>query len=172
DRLFASLFYLELTALPDFYAGPERACLRLQCRVPPGPALVDLVTGLQQRQARMYYGGDNTDYASELLVSPKALARCRRGGVFSRALTIPVRSMSSPLDVRIDGLSGPQHISNCPYELQKLVRDQGLDCVFGRKDHRDLTQEGASTFVMFEAIDRLSRALEGVISLWATRLSA
>jgi hypothetical protein len=106
------------------------------------------------------------------LVTPGALARCREGDGFLRFLTIPVQSMLSVLDVSIDGLGGRLNISNCPYELRKLVRDQGLDCVFGRKDYQDLAQGGKSTFIMFEAIDRLRLELTGVTGLWATRLGA
>jgi hypothetical protein len=55
---------------------------------------------------------------------------------FSRILEVEVSSMKSRLDVRVDGLTGVENVSNCPYELQRLVEDQGLHCVFGRRDHR------------------------------------
>jgi len=171
-HLFASLFYIELMDLPKFYAARERARVHLHCRVPPGPALLELVSGLYRSRAQVYYRADDSNHVSDLLVTSAALARCRTGERFARAFEIQVGSMASSIDVRIDGLGGPEYISNCPYELQKLVQDQGLDCVFGRKDHRDLERAEMSSFAMFEAIDWLSRALEGVIGLWATRLSA
>lgn len=172
ERLLALLFYVELIVLPDFYRAAEQARLCLQCRVPPGPALMELVTNLQQRRVRLHYRGSNLDYVSELLVSPRALARCHAGEGLSRAFTIPVESWSSLVDVRIDGLREIQCVSNCPYELRKLARDQGLDSVFGRKDHQDVTEGGKSAFAMFEAIDRLSVELADVTGLWAMRLSA
>jgi len=172
DRLLASLFYIELMQVPTFFEAAERAHVCLQCRVLPGAALIDLISNLRRRKARVHYGGDSLDDKSELLVSPSALARCQQGERFTRVFTIPVRSMASVLDVRIDGIVGPQNIGNCPYSLGKLVMDQGLDCVFGRKDHRDVAQGGWSGIVMFEAIDRLSHSLAGVVSLWATRLGA
>jgi hypothetical protein len=30
---------------------------------------------------------------------------------------------------------GNTNISNCPYQVQKLIQDQGLDSTFGRKDY-------------------------------------
>ncbi|KAH8909466.1 hypothetical protein BR93DRAFT_924444 [Coniochaeta sp. PMI_546] len=172
DRLLASLFYVELIQLPKFFETTERAQVCLQCRVPSGAALVALISSLRRRRARVQYGGGSLDDKSEPLVSPSALARCQKGERFTRVLTIPVQSMSSVLDIRIDGVVGPQYIGNCPYTLRKLVRDQGLDCVFGRKDHRDVAQGGRSEIVMFEAIDKLSQRLAGIIGLWATRLGA
>lgn len=172
DRLLASLFYIELIQPPSLFGAAEGAHVCLQCRVPRGAVLIDLVSNLQRRRALVRYGSGSLDDKSELLVSPNALARCQQGERFTRVFTIPVRSMASVLDVRIDGIVGPQNIGNCPYTLRKLVMDQGLDCVFGRKDHGDVAQGGRSDIVMVEAIDRLSQSLAGVISLWGTRLGA
>jgi hypothetical protein len=80
--------------------------------------------------------------------------------------------MSTFIDVQIDVQGTPQNIGNCPYELRNLIRDQGLDCVFGRKDHQDQSGTGGTAFIMFEALERLSQELTCVVGLWATRLVA
>ncbi|OAA55982.1 hypothetical protein ISF_07580 [Cordyceps fumosorosea ARSEF 2679] len=37
----------------------------------------------------------------------------------------------------MDGIAGgKENISNCPYQLDKLIADQGLRQVFGSKNHR------------------------------------
>ena len=46
-------------------------------------------------------------------------------------------SLSDGIDVKIDGITKMvRSISNCPYKLQTLIEDQGLDCVFGHRDHK------------------------------------
>jgi hypothetical protein len=41
------------------------------------------------------------------------------------------------IDVRINGLTTTsRRISNCPYEVQQLIEDQDLHCVFGNKYHK------------------------------------
>lgn len=41
------------------------------------------------------------------------------------------------LDIKLGGPSGRRKsISNCPYHLRKLIKDQGLHSQFGSKDHR------------------------------------
>jgi hypothetical protein len=58
--------------------------------------------------------------------------------LMSRDELIDVKlARSSPNNVkRREEDDQKQSISNCPYNLITLIHDQGLDCVFGHKDHR------------------------------------
>lgn len=41
------------------------------------------------------------------------------------------------IDVMISGLTTVRKsISNCPYRIQTLIEDSGLNCTFGHKDHK------------------------------------
>lgn len=172
SRLFASLFYVELMTIPSFHKGTERVRLLLQCRIPQGLVLVEVVNRLYRRRAQLYYGEEESELVCELMVTPTVLARCSRGERFERVLEIPIHSMTSFIHIQIDELAGPEYISNCPYQIRKLVQDQGLDCAFGRKDNRNGVDVGDSSLSMLEAIDRLSRSLQGVIGLWGMTLTA
>jgi len=106
------------------------------------------------------YRGDEEECV-ETLVTPAALERCRKGDKFLRVLSMRVTAMTTMLDVRVDGAAtGLQSISRCPYELGKLIRDQGSDCVFGRKDHQ--TADQVSDEVVTEEIERLCETLDGI----------
>lgn len=75
-----------------------------------------------------------------------------------------VASMSSILDMKMDGLAGQESLSNCPYKLLALIRDQGLDCVFGRKDHQvKSTKPIDSKHDLSLAIERLQEVFERVV---------
>ncbi|KAM7197977.1 hypothetical protein V8F33_005244 [Rhypophila sp. PSN 637] len=159
-RMHSSLFYVELVTEPTFYSAPETIRLRLLCRLPPGPPLMSLLSTLKRRNARVYYGADGLE-SIEPLVGPLAWGRCREGDRFVRGLSIPAASVASKLSVKIDSLTKPEEISNSPYELCQLIRDQGLDCVFGRKDHRvpgPVSDEIVSEEVMIlcEMLDRIN----------------
>ena len=136
-RLFCHLFYVELVSLPMFLGKPLKCRVRLLCRLPPGPPLMDLLVRLDERKAQVYFSGHEARYDRIILCTEAAMSRCREGRPFERTLEVEVLSPESAVDIRIDQLSAePQSISNCPYKLHKLVRDQKLDCVFGSDDHR------------------------------------
>ena len=166
SRMISHLFYIELLSVPTLYSVPDRALLRLRCRLPSGPPLMDLVSRLRERKARVFYRGDEETYTVETLVTSAALARCRDGEDFTITLNVSVTSMSSTLDVKIDGVVvGEEPISNCPYELRSLVRDQGLNCVFGRKDHRVVGKTEESEEVAIQELDRLCETLDEAVSV-------
>jgi hypothetical protein len=74
-----------------------------------------------------------------------------------KVLEVQVSAMDTALDVRLkDDLMGEQSISNCPYKVEKLVEDQGLDCSFGRRDHRFLGEIGSRSQGLMEEIETLS----------------
>lgn len=133
DTSLASLFYLELIALPLRVKGNFVCHAQIKCRLPPSlPALKVLVEQLRAVEARFSYN--------------KKFIRCinRRlydevmsnGEAFSRPFIFSVLCMGQSIDVRIDRIiEGQQSISNCPYIVDTLARDQGLYCFFGQKDH-------------------------------------
>jgi hypothetical protein len=68
--------------------------------------------------------------------------------------------MDTAVDVRLnDNLMGEQSVSNCPYRVEKLVEDQGLDCGFGREDHRVLCEIGSRSQGLMEEIETPSHEL-------------
>jgi len=70
-------------------------------------------------------------------VNEEAFEDGKRGIPFYRYIGFSVASIYDEVDVKIENMTkNAQSISNCPYELQTLIRDQGLDCVFGHKDHQ------------------------------------
>lgn len=139
NRLTATLFYIELDKLPEFYRSPQICCATIYCRVPPGHALLDLLYRLHHLHTHLTYRGDELDYISLPLIEPAALEECRGGKPFRKAIEFRAYSMTTTLDVSLRSVDGSQYrISHCPYELQQLVLDQGLDCVFGRLDHQPI----------------------------------
>jgi hypothetical protein len=162
SRMFSYLFFIELISIPFFYSTPDRAKVRLKCRLSPGPPLMSLIMDLQRRNAQIRYRGHEGSYSMDKLVTSAVISRCRKGRDFSRILEMEVSSLSSVLDVRIYGTAlTDENISNCPYELQKLIQDQGLDCVFGRKDCGARQSEASE--ILGEEIDRLREILDDVL---------
>jgi hypothetical protein len=90
------------------------------------------VERLWRAGARFHY-----DYKTVPCVNQQLYEEARRGIAFSRYIEISVTSLSDEIDVKIDGITKiGRSISNCPYRLQTLIEDQGLDCVFGHRDHK------------------------------------
>lgn len=169
SRLISCLFYIELTSKPNFYCAPEIAQLRLLCRLSPGPPLISLIKGLHMRKAGLFYRSDDTNFSEETLVSGGCLRNCVKGMPFSRLLNVSVHTLSCRIDVRIESRVGAMEcISNCPYELKTLIKDQGLDCSFGRNDHRAQDDfEICSEEGVEEEIGRLHDTLDSVIDSYS-----
>jgi hypothetical protein len=88
QRILSCLFYIELICNPALYSSPERALVRLHCRLPPGPELTSLVRGLYQRSTRVRSRGAEATWAAESLVTPALSARCRSGQPFLKVLKV------------------------------------------------------------------------------------
>jgi hypothetical protein len=160
QRMVSCLFYIELICNPALYSPPERALVRLLCRLPPSAEMMSLVRGLSQRSTCVRYRGAEATWTVENLVTPTILARCRSGEPFLKVLEVQVSAIDTALDVRLkDNLMGEQSISNCPYKVEKLVEDQGLDCSFGRRDHRFLCEIGSRSQGLMEEIETLSHEI-------------
>lgn len=136
-QLIASLFYMELPRVPRFYRSPERCHIYMHCRIPPGHTLLDLLYRFHHLSTRIIYRGDEIQYAKMPLPGLATLQRCRAGKPFRKTVVVEVSSVRAKVEVTFSGLDRSHHnISHCPYELRQLIRDQGLDNVFGRSDHQ------------------------------------
>jgi hypothetical protein len=133
DKLFSSMFYIELLRAPRLVEVGLLCQARIRCRLSPSQtAFMPLINRLRNYRARF-------TYQSQILpcVNEEAFEDGKRGIPFYRYIGFSVASIYDEVDVKIENMTkNAQSISNCPYELQTLIRDQGLDCVFGHKDHQ------------------------------------
>lgn len=159
--MISCLFYIELVAAPMFYSSPEIVHVRLLCRLPPGLETMKFVGFLNLQGIQIQYRGAELEWSIDSLVTTAALARCGRGETFCRVLELQVAAMDTKLDLWLSGDSiGRQSVSNCPYRVDQLVQDQGLDCVFGRRDHQVVRQaEGTAGSDLAAQIEELSEEL-------------
>jgi hypothetical protein len=94
---------------------------------------MELVNRLKKCKARFYY-----DFKSIPCVDQQLHGEAVRGIAFSRYVQFSVPADLDEIDIMIDKITKhPRSISNCPYQLRALIKDQGLDCVFGNKDHQE-----------------------------------
>ena len=133
DGLSSSLFYIELIGTPLIDTVGFFCRAQIQCRLTPSQlAFMALIERLWKVGARFYY-----DYKTVPCVNRQLYEEARRGIAFSRYIEFSVTSLSNGIDVKIDGITKMvQSISNCPYKLQTLIEDQGLNCVFGYRDYK------------------------------------
>ncbi|UPK92157.1 hypothetical protein LCI18_003092 [Fusarium solani-melongenae] len=134
NSLIATLFYIELNTLPSFYRGSETCTITLQCRVPPGPALLDLVYRLYRRKTRLWYGTGALDQTEIELCTDDVVRRCRNEEPFMRELLIGVSSPGDSVTIQLQAGSGRYYVSRCPYKIKNLIKDQGLDSPFCTRD--------------------------------------
>jgi hypothetical protein len=154
DNLLSALFYLELTAVPTFDRTLFTCRGRILCRIGPShPALRALARRLKVAHAHFYLGGEQkfpcVDEESYMLLE--------MGGPFQRAVTFKVASLQDFVDIKVDGIKvdigdgikgvkrRARSISNCPYKVETLIKDECLDCVFGsrrgrKRQHPQMTQ--------------------------------
>jgi hypothetical protein len=160
QRMLSCLFYVEAVSEPTLYSPPETVLVRLLCRIPPSAEMVSLVRNLFQRNTNVRYRGAEATWTAETLVTPAILSRCRSGKPFLKVFGVQMNGLETAVDIRLcDELVGEQSISNCPYKLGKLIEDQGLDCWFGRRDHRFLSEIRSRSYGLKEEIEALSDEL-------------
>jgi hypothetical protein len=154
--------------MPNFYTPSQTCHLRICCRVPPGPALFDLLVRLRHSKARLTYRGDGPRITIPLCDSA-LLDHCKGGEPFSLQVKIQVCSVYSAIEIKIQGLQGgPQSISHCPYRLEELICDQGLNSAFGTSDHGKRTSRwgvgvGGDGSEVDLVLDKLQRTLRRTI---------
>ncbi len=135
DTLLASLFYIKLMTLPQVDEfGSLACCVQIRCRIlPPSKAYQELIAKLRLRQARFYF-----DFQSIPCVNGDVLDESQRNIPFTRCVDFTFKNCPPVLDIKIDGITRDRaSISNCPYDIKQLVEDQGLNCVFGHRDHQE-----------------------------------
>ncbi|KAF7910009.1 uncharacterized protein EAF01_003727 [Botrytis porri] len=131
DNLLASLFYIELDVLPVFDRALFVCQGRILCRLSPSSnGLQVLAARLKERRARFHLDF----HRSVLAIDSDMVIDIDAGKPFSKSIIFRARSLADLLDIKIDGIVSRQRsISNCPYVIETLIKDQGLDCEFGRR---------------------------------------
>lgn len=129
EKLLASLFYVELEESPEFGSGPADPVvvrLRVQCRLPPGPSLMDFILRLRTRRCTLVSSGGGPPTVSE--VCPDIVwDRVRKGLSFVRLLCVRATSPQAAIRVEIEGVlcvraeATKRLVSNCPCMLERLV---------------------------------------------------
>jgi hypothetical protein len=135
DGLMAALFYIELIGRPVLKEAGYACRAQIRCRLLPSkPALKALVDRLARTHAHFYFS-----YHKIPCISRQLHAEVMSDGeAFSRRFEFSVSSLQDSIDVKIDGVTKRgRSISNCPYTVDTIMRDQGLHCVFGHKDHQE-----------------------------------
>ncbi|KAH8787540.1 acyl transferase/acyl hydrolase/lysophospholipase, partial [Hyaloscypha sp. PMI_1271] len=138
DNILASLFYLELDTLPTFHRSSFVCRGRICCRITPRhKALQALARRLIDTKASFYLNSNQHIPG----IDDESYNAIEGGAAYCRNVTFNVISLDDLIDIKIDGISKrARSISNCPYKVQTLIRDQGLDCVFGHRKNKRRVQ--------------------------------
>jgi hypothetical protein len=136
-------------------------------------------------QENIYYKATEPKFLKAPICPSDVWNEVKAGRPFLRYLDVEVFSLDSVIDVRIGSIireeeeegkrlrfkslsdgndtvaDNAQHISNCPYRLGNLIKDQALDCRFGHRDHQSRLAFGRNTKprrkVSLEIFDEKSR---------------
>lgn len=133
DSIMALLFYMELAGLPLPNNIGFAYRVNIQYRLLPlEPHLKTLAKQLQDRQVRFYYNfGMSIPY-----IDFELLEDIKDGRLYSRPIEINIRSLSNIIDTKVDGITKRAwSISNYPYIVRDIIKDQGLYYFFGYKNH-------------------------------------
>ncbi|KAH7123410.1 hypothetical protein B0J13DRAFT_455740 [Dactylonectria estremocensis] len=98
----------------------------------------------------LYYQGSEPQLIKTALCTEESMQNCQNNQPFIRELQIKASSNTTQIRALIDGSDGKKHsISKCPYQIIQLIEDQGLDCVFGKRNQKQYgeTQGNISTTV-------------------------
>jgi hypothetical protein len=133
DNLIASLFYIDLSGgQPPIFDGTLFACQgRIRCRLgPSNRALRVLINRLKDSRAHFYL-----NFEQKLACADDVLRNAiQLGAPYYRDVEFKVMSLDQSIDIKIDGITRrARSISNCPYKIEDLVKDQGLDRPFGSR---------------------------------------
>lgn len=162
-QLYSCLFYVELLGTPSFYTSPQECFVQVNCRIPPGPSLVDFLFKLRRKNACFHYRGSEPQYTEATACTPGLLEKCKMGSPYSRKLDLEVDSIDSLLEFKLDGIGiGLHELSNFPYRLGQLMYDQGLVSPFGRTDHVYTTRDSKKSTRLDVALERLQSRLDNV----------
>jgi len=138
DNLLAALFYIELLAVPIFNRGWFTCTGRILCRLARSDhALRTLARRLRDTKAHFYL-----DFDQKLpCVTEQSYRAIDCGAAFSQGIVFKVSSLQALVDIKIDGLTKrARSISNCPYMIETLIKDQGLHYTFGSRSGKKRIQ--------------------------------
>jgi hypothetical protein len=131
--IIAMLFYLELREedLPVF-DGIALTCQgQIRCRLgPSNGSLRVLIARLNEVRAYFRLNFEQKpDCCYDVLVE-----EIKQGASYCQQIELKVTSFKESIDIKLGDLTNrTASISNCPYKLETLVKDQGLDLPFGSR---------------------------------------
>ncbi|KAI9883965.1 MAG: hypothetical protein M1823_004243 [Watsoniomyces obsoletus] len=133
DNSIASLFYLELDTLPVFEKTHFRCQAYICCRWSPNNlALLRLLTRMARTETKFYVNGRAYSGADQDIMN-----FVHTSHPYRRPVQFELLHLKEEINVSITGITAaPRNISNCPYVMERLIQDQGLDHHFGREDHQ------------------------------------
>ncbi|EXL64472.1 hypothetical protein FOPG_19264 [Fusarium oxysporum f. sp. conglutinans race 2 54008] len=140
--LIASLFYIKLHPLPTFYKSEELCTIKVYCRIPAGPLLLNLVYKLYRSNTLLCSSESQVRSRKEALCGDMDIELCQGGYSFERQITVKISSPSDVIDLSLENMRGSWPISKCPYQIEDLIRDQSLDCP--TNPHDTLPFDGSS----------------------------
>ncbi|PTB34938.1 hypothetical protein M441DRAFT_154551 [Trichoderma asperellum CBS 433.97] len=133
NQLLCHLFYIELKTMPMFYYSPEVITIVIRCRLNPGHALLDLLFRIHRLRICFYYQCDEITEMKALVCTEDVIQKCREMQPFERKFKIKVLSPTAAISIDMDGIDGEKYsISNCPYRVDHLIEDQGLNNPYRR----------------------------------------
>ena len=132
NNVLSSLFYLKLDKIPEFDSTVFICRGTIRCRLKPSnKALSALILRLKDCNACFSINQEQiiTCLDQETYFNAKA------GAAFSRSVSFKVNSLYDSVDIiKLEGLiDTPRSISNCPYKIETLIKDEKLNCVFGHR---------------------------------------
>ncbi|KAI1382564.1 uncharacterized protein F4822DRAFT_150572 [Hypoxylon trugodes] len=119
NQIVGTLFYIELTELPRCYSSTIR--VRLMCCVPSGPACVSLQKKLEGAEIR--YRCDTDRYSTRRLRTDSR----NNTGFPPSTFDVHIVSLDSTIDVVLRKGSSVFAVTQSPYRVRDLIRDQGID---------------------------------------------
>lgn len=138
DNMLASLFYIKLNGLPTFDRDLFVCRGQILCRLGPShQALRPLAARMYEASSHFYLAFDQ----KLPCLDEEDLNSLQYGAPFCCNIIFKVVSLDDFVDIKIDGITKrPRRISNCPYKITTLIKDQELDCAFGGRKGRKRMQ--------------------------------
>lgn len=155
ERLFCSLFYIELSHKPNFYASPDNCVVKILCRTHPSPALTRTLAWLHVNRIHIKYRGHQSSMLEAVLCTAEVLQKCWEGQPFCRTVVIAAHSLDTIIQMQLGPIEGRfHHVSNSPYKLGHLLQHQEQGWLFNSQGHRQNWERSCNSALQLE-LDRL-----------------
>lgn len=128
--MVASLFFIEL---PRACSSASRHSIHVRCRLPLGNHLLNICKRLRDDGARIDVR-TNSSHQSAEFCDDEHWERIRAQDDYDLAIPIGPVSHRSLIHVTLKTTMGEEYVSNCPYQLSDLIRDQGLETAWAARD--------------------------------------